>query len=209
MMQLYDRVMSSRSVDTLVMLTIIFGLAIGALVVIEGLRSLALARLGMWLDDRLGPTVIMAGLRSTVLRGASARAGEALRDLSTLRNFLAGPTTTPLMDAPWAPWYLGLLFVLHPLLGVIGLVSGLVLLALALINEAATKRLLQEANNSSAKGMRTLDAAFRNAEAIAAMDMQEGVLRIWREAGQPGKEAQRRAGHRAAVIQTLSKYTRL
>src|SRR5579864_2261823 len=209
MMQLYDRVMSSRSVDTLVMLTIIFGLAIGALVVIEGLRSLALARLGMWLDDRLGPTVIMAGLRSTVLRGGAARAGEALRDLGTLRNFLSGPTTTPLMDAPWAPWYLGLLFVLHPLLGVIGLVSGLVLLALALINEGATKRLLQEANSSSAKGMRTLDSAFRNAEVIAAMDMQEGVLRIWREAGQPGKDAQRRAGHRAAVIQTLSKFTRL
>ncbi len=209
MMQLYDRVMSSRSVDTLVMLTLIFGLAIAALVIIEGLRSLALSRLGMWLDDRLGPSVIMAGLRSTVMRGGAARAGEALRDLGTLRNFLSGPTTTPLMDAPWAPWYLGLLFVLHPLLGIIGLVSGLILLALALINEGATKGLLQKANISQAKSMRALDSAFRNAEAIAAMDMQEGVLRIWRKAGEPGKEAQLRAGHRAAVIQTLSKYTRL
>lgn len=209
MMQLYDRVMSSRSIDTLVMMTLMFAVAIGALVVIEGLRSLALSRLGIWLDDRLGPTVIAAGLRSTITRGASARASEGLRDLSTLRSFLSGPTTTPLMDAPWAPWYLGLLFVLHPLLGVIGLVSGLVLLALALINEAATKTLLQEANIAAAKSMRTLDGAFRNAEAVAAMDMQDGVLRLWRKAGEAGKDAQRKAGHRAAVIQTFSKFTRL
>jgi PrtD family type I secretion system ABC transporter len=209
MMQLYDRVMSSRSMDTLVMLSLIFALAVGALVVIEGLRSLALSRMGVWLDDRLGPPVILAGLRTTVTGSGSGRAGQALRDLATLRGFLSGPTTVPLMDAPWAPWYLGFLFVLHPLLGIIGLVSGLVLLGLALVNEAVTKRPLQEANTAAAKSMHALDAAFRNAEAIAAMDMQDGVLRIWRRAGLVGKDAQRVAGHRAAAIQTLSKFTRL
>jgi PrtD family type I secretion system ABC transporter len=209
MMQIYDRVLSSRSIDTLVMLTLMFALAVGALVVIEGLRSLALGRLGTWLDDRLGPPVIMAGLRTTVTGAGTGRAGHALRDLATLRGFLSGPTTVPLMDAPWAPWYLGFLFVLHPLLGMTGLVSGLILLGLALINEAATKKPLQEANIAAGKSMHALDAAFRNAEAIAAMDMHDGVLRLWRRAGLAGKEAQRIAGQRAAAIQTVSKFTRL
>lgn len=209
MMQIYDRVLASRSVDTLVMLTLMFSLAIGALVLIEGLRSLALGRLGTWLDDRLGPTVIMAGLRATATGAGGGRAGQSLRDLATLRGFLSGPTTTPLMDAPWAPWYLGFLFVLHPLLGMMGLVSGIILLGLALLNEAATKRPLQEANIAAAKSMQMLDAAFRNAEAIAAMDMHDGVLRLWRRAGHSGKNAQKIAGQRAAAIQTLSRFTRL
>ena len=209
MMQLYDRVLSSRSLDTLVMLTFMFTLAIGALVVIEGLRSLALGRLGTWLDDRLGPPVILAGLRTTLRGVGPGRAGQALRDLGTLRNFLSGPTTMPLMDAPWAPWYLGFLFVLHPMLGIIGLVSGLILLGLALVNEASTKRPLQEANIAAGRSMQALDAAFRNSEAIAAMGMHEGVLRLWRKAGQAGKDAQKIAGQRAAAIQTLSKFTRL
>jgi PrtD family type I secretion system ABC transporter len=209
MMQIYDRVLASRSLDTLIMLTLMFALAIGALVVIEGLRSLALARLGTWLDDRLGPSVIMAGLRTTVTGIGAGRAGQALRDLATLKSFLSGPTTVPLMDAPWAPWYLGFLFILHPLLGITGLVSGLILLGLALVNEAATKRPLQDANTAAAKSMQALDAAFRNAEAIAAMDMHDGVLRLWRRSGQAGKDAQRIAGQRAAAIQTISKFTRL
>ncbi len=209
MMQIYDRVLGSRSVDTLVMLTLMFSLAIGALVVIEGLRSLALGRLGTWLDDRLGPPVIMAGLRTTVMGVGAGRASQALRDLATLRGFLSGPTTVPLMDAPWAPWYLGFLFILHPLLGFAGLVSGLILLGLALINEAVTKKPLQEANIAASKSMQALDAAFRNSEAIAAMGMHAGVIRLWRRAGFAGKDAQRIAGHRAAAIQMVSKFTRL
>src|SRR4029077_3416647 len=124
MMQLSDRVCSSRSVDTLIMLTLMFALAIGALVVLDTLRGQVLARLGTWLDERLAPTVIVAGLRASLATASGGRASEALRDLMTVRSFLSGPATMPLMDAPWAPLFIGLLYILHPLLGMVGLASG-------------------------------------------------------------------------------------
>jgi PrtD family type I secretion system ABC transporter len=209
MMQLYDRVVSSRSVDTLIMLTLAFTGAVAALVTLDALRGQVLARLGVWLDDRLGPSVIRAGLRVTLASGGSVPAGDAMRDLGTLRGFLSGSTTTPLMDAPWAPLFLALLFILHPLLGVIGLASGFVLLGLAFLNEAVTKPLLQRANLANVRSMRALEAAFRNAEVIETMGMREGVLRLWQGAGQTGKDAQDLAGRRAAIIQALSKFTRI
>ena len=209
MMQLYDRVVSSRSVDTLIMLTLMFALAIGALVVLDTLRGQVLARLGTWLDERLGPTVIIAGLRASLATASGGRASEALRDLMTVRSFLSGPATMPLMDAPWAPLFIGLLYILHPLLGMVGLASGFVLFALAVLNEAITKNPLQQANRAAARTMRTVESAFRNAEVVEAMGMRDGVLRIWRREAHAGKLAQELAGNRAALVQGLSKYTRL
>jgi PrtD family type I secretion system ABC transporter len=209
MMQLYDRVISSRSVDTLIMLTLMFALAIGALVVLDSLRTQVLARLGTWLDERLGPTVILAGLRASLVAGTTGRATEALRDLATIRSFLSGPTTSPLMDAPWAPLFIGLLYILHPLLGMVGLASGIVLFALAVLNEAVTKDPLQQANRAAARTMRTVEGAFRNAEAVEAMGMRDGVVRLWQREAYAGKAAQEVAGNRAALVQGVSKYTRL
>ena len=209
MMQLYDRVVSSRSVDTLIMLTLIFAVAIAALVALDGLRGQVLNRLGVWLDDRLGPPVIAAGLRSALATTSAGRAGEALRDLATVRSFLAGPHTTPLMDAPWAPLFIGSLFLLHPLLGAIGLASGFILFSLAVLNEIVTKRPLQLASRAITSTTRTVEAAFRNAEAVEAMGMRRGVVRLWQRDAQAGKQAQQRAGDRAAIVQGMSKFTRL
>src|SRR5690348_10901019 len=178
MMQLYDRVVSSRSVDTLIMLTVAFTGAVAALAALDAFRGQVIARLGVWLDDRVGPSVILAGLRATLASGGAIPAGEAMRDLATLRNFLSGPSTTPLMDAPWAPLFLALLFILHPLLGVVGLASSVLLFALAVLNETATKQLSQQANSAATRAMRTLEAAFRNAEVIETMGMRDGVLRL-------------------------------
>ena len=209
MMQLYDRVVSSRSIDTLIMLTLMFALAIAALVALDTLRGQVLARLGTWLDERLGPTVIAAGLRASLATANAGRGGEALRDLATVRSFLSGPTTTPLMDAPWAPLFIGLLYILHPLLGFAGLASGFVLFGLAVLNEVVTKNPLQQANRAAARTMRTVEAAFRNAEAVESMGMRDGVVRLWRREAHASKLAQETAGNRAALVQALSKYTRL
>ena len=209
MMQLYDRVVSSRSVDTLIMLTLMFALAIAALVALDTLRGQILARLGLWLDERLGPSVIVAGLRASLATASAGRGSEALRDLTTVRGFLSGPTTTPLMDAPWAPLFIGLLYILHPLLGFVGLASGVLLFGLAILNEFVTKHPLLQANRSAVRTMRTAEAAFRNAEAVESMGMRDGVIRLWRREAQAGKVAQESAGNRAALVQAFSKYTRL
>jgi PrtD family type I secretion system ABC transporter len=208
MMQVFDRVLSSRSGDTLVMLTLITVLAIGVLALLDAIRSQMLVRIGNWLDDRLGPTVFAGALRAA-LRSDPARASQGLRDLGTMRGFITGPTVTPLLDAPWAPIFIIALFALHPMLGLIGLGGGVVLFGLALINEIVTKQSLRRANLAASKTHQRAEAALRNAEVIRAMGMGEGVLRLWRRDSAGTHEAQRAAGTRGGVILALSKFFRL
>jgi len=208
MMQVFDRVLSSRSGDTLVMLTLITVLAIGVLALLEAIRAQMLVRIGNWLDDRLGPTVFAGALRAA-LRSDPARASQGLRDLSTMRGFITGPMVTPLLDAPWAPIFIIALFALHPLLGLIGLGGGVVLFGLALINEIVTKQPLRNANLAASRTHQRAEAALRNAEVIRAMGMGEGVLRLWRRDGAGTNAAQRAAGTRGGVILAFSKFSRL
>src|SRR5579883_2824121 len=112
MMQVFDHVLTSRSVDTLVMLTLIATLAMAILALIDAIRAQMLVRIGNWLDDRLGPTVFSGALRAA-LRSDPARAAQGLRDLGTVRGFITGPSVTPLLDAPWAPIFIVALFALH------------------------------------------------------------------------------------------------
>src|SRR6266851_4444032 len=208
MMQVFDRVLGSRSGDTLVMLTLITVLAIAVLALLDAIRAQMLVRIGNWLDDRLGPTVFAGALRAA-LRSDPARASQGLRDLGTMRGFLTGPTVTPLLDAPWAPIFIIALFALHPMLGLIGLGGGVVLFGLALVNEIVTKHPLRRANLAASKTHQRAEAALRNAEVIRAMGMGEGVLRLWRRDSAGTNEAQRAAGTRGGVILALSKFSRL
>ena len=208
MMQVYDRVLMSRSGDTLVMLTLVTLLAIAVLALIEAIRSQMLVRVGNWLDDRLGPIVFFGALKAA-LRADPTRAAQGLRDLATLRGFITGPSVTPLLDAPWAPLFILSLFVLHPVLGFVGIGGGVLLFGLALLNEFATRHPLSEASLGASKTHQRAEAALRNAEVIRAMGMSEGVLRLWRREIEGAREASRIAGARGAAIYAASKFSRL
>ncbi|HZS85028.1 MAG TPA: type I secretion system permease/ATPase [Stellaceae bacterium] len=208
MMQLFDRVLSSRSNDTLIMLTVIAAGALAVLSLIDGIRSQILARIGTWLDDRMGPMVLGGALQSA-LRTDGGRAAQGLRDLGTLRGFLTGPAITPLLDAPWAPLFLVSLFALHWVLGFVGLGGALVLVALAILNEVMTKGPLRRANLAATRTHQRTEAALRNAEVIRSMGMLDGVIRLWRRDGDAASEAQIQAGNRGAAILAMSKFLRL
>ncbi len=208
MMQLFDRVLSSRSIDTLIMLTLIAYAALVLLSLIDGIRSQILVRIGSWLEDRLGPRVL-AGALHAVLRSDSARAGQGLRDLATIRSFLTGPAVTPLMDAPWAPIFLLALFALHPVLGFVGLGGGGLLFILAILNEVLTKRSLRQASVAGGRTQYRVEAALRNAEVIRSMGMLDGVIRLWRRDSEVAGAAQIQAADRGALILAVSKFLRL
>ncbi len=208
MMQVFDRVLASRSGDTLVMLTIITVLAIGVMALIEAIRAQMLVRIGHWLDDRLGPTVF-SGALTAALRADPTRAAQGLRDLGMVRGFLTGPGVTPLLDAPWAPIFIIALFVLHPVLGVVGLGSALLLFGLALLNEFITREPLGEAALASGRTHQRAEAALRNAEVIRAMGMGAGVVRLWRRDSLDTREASRIAGTRGAMVHAVSKFSRV
>jgi PrtD family type I secretion system ABC transporter len=208
MMQLFDRVLASRSGDTLLMLTIIAAFALLVLSLIDGIRAQILSRIGTWLDDRVGPLVLGGALR-TALRTDGGSAAQGLRDLGTIRAFLTGPAITPLLDAPWAPLFLAALFLLHPMLGLVGLGGGTLLVGLAILNEILTKAPLRRASLAATRTHHRTEAALRNAEVIRAMGMQDGVVRTWQHDTEAASAAQVQAANRGATILAMSKFLRL
>jgi PrtD family type I secretion system ABC transporter len=190
------------------MLTIITAAALLVLSLIDGIRAQILSRIGTWLDDRVGPLVLGGALR-TALRVDGGGAAQGLRDLGTVRSFLTGPAITPLLDAPWAPLFLGSLFLLHPVLGFVGLGGGVLLLGLAILNEIITKAPLRRASIAATRTHQRTEAALRNAEVIRAMGMQAGVVRNWQRDSDAAGVAQSQAANRGATILAASKFLRL
>ena len=208
MLQVFDRVLTSQSTDTLLALSLLALVALLTLAALETVRSLALVRIGNWLDTRLSRFIMQASITGALERSAGASV-QGLRDLATLRGFVAGPSMFPLMDAPWTPLFLAVIFMLHPVLGFIALGGALVLLALAVANELATRTLLARAGGAQIDAMAQAESAVRNADAIEAMGMLPNLLRRWqtRNAASLGLQAQ--ASNRSGTLTAISKFLRL
>jgi PrtD family type I secretion system ABC transporter len=207
MLQVYDRVLPGRSVETLVYLTIIAGGALATMGCLELLRSRILVRLGIWIDRALSPALFNRGLENT-LRRLQYRT-EALRDLTTLRAYLGGAGIMALFDAPWLPIFLAFIFLLHPLLGLLALFGAILLTGLALINNALTAHKLKQANVASAKGYQNAEAAFRNAEVVDGMGMATALTRRWNQINAEVLQLQQQASDAAGLINAWTKSLRM
>ena len=144
MLQVYDRVLISRSTETLILLTVIAAIALLTLALLDVARGRVMVVIGEWLDRRLGSVLLGGGITGALDRGASPSV-QGLRDLTTLRVFLSGPTMFPIMDAPWTPVFLIVIFLLHPWLGWLSLAGAVVLFLLALLNDRITRSALHRA----------------------------------------------------------------
>ena len=207
MMQVYDRVLTTGSVDTLLALTAMVAASLVVFGLLEALRGRVLARAGAWLDRELGSPVL-AGAVAAALRAGGGVSAQGLRDLAAVRGYLGGPGVMPLFDAPWAPVFLGIVFLVHPVLGWIGLGGALALFGCAVLNDVATRKKLTEANGAAAGALNAADAAIRNADAIAAMGMLPALARRWREAGARGLRLQTSASDASGSISALAKVLR-
>lgn len=207
MLQVYDRVLPGRSVDTLIYLTIIAGAALAAMGALELMRSRILVRLGTWIDRSLSSALLERGLENTLL-GIPYRT-EALRDLATLRTYLGGAGIAALFDAPWMPIYLVLIFLLHPTLGLLALIGAVALISLAVTNYASTAKSLKRANLASTKGYQTAEAAFRNAEVIDGMGMAPAVIRRWDATNAHVLQLMTQASDNAGLINACTKSLRM
>ncbi|WP_245513462.1 MULTISPECIES: type I secretion system permease/ATPase [unclassified Mesorhizobium] len=207
MLQVYDRVLPGRSVETLVYLTLIAAAALAAMGALEFFRSRLLVQLGTWIDRVLSPQVLGRGLENA-LRGSPYRT-DALRDLATLRGYLGGGGIMALFDAPWMPLYLAFIFLLHPLLGLLALGGAVILFGLALANNALTAGMLKQANAVSARAYQAADAGFRNAEVIDGMGMGGVLARRWDAANASVLALQTIASDRAGLINAFAKPFRM
>ena len=147
MMQVFDRVLSTRVLDTLVYLSLLACFAILVLAVLEAVRGQILQRVGTWIEQRVAPEGFVRAIEGA-LAGGSYRM-EALRDLGVCRGFLASPTMLSLYDVPWVPIYIAFIFLLHPVMGWMALGGALLLFGLTVTTELATSRLLKDVNTAA------------------------------------------------------------
>lgn len=207
MLQLYDRVLASRSIDTLVWVSMIVLAALAVLSALEAVRRIMLARLATWLQEDLTSSVLQSAVAAA--ESNPSLAGTAVSDLATLRGFMVGPGIIPLFDAPWTPLFLFILFAVHPLLGLIGLGSAVGLFCLALISEALTSRPSKEWGEAARREQQGAASLVQNADVIKAMGMVSGVLRRLREQAADAIAIQSRVERRNTAVLSLSRFFRL
>jgi PrtD family type I secretion system ABC transporter len=183
MLQVFDRVLLSRSDETLVVLTAGVIAALAIMMLLDVLRARLLASAGLAMDRLLGP-LVLSGLLSVARTPGATEYVHGLRDVGTLRGFLTGTGIFSLFDAPWLPIYLVVIYLFHPLLGVVATGGALVLLALAVLNEKLTRRPLEGLQVDQRRAGRFIDAGVRNAEVINALGMTAAVTRRWQTLNQ-------------------------
>ncbi|MBM3395631.1 MAG: type I secretion system permease/ATPase [Betaproteobacteria bacterium] len=201
MLQVYDRVLASRSHYTLLYLTLVCVAALGVMAALDVVRSRILVRLGACFDASLAPEVFTKVLN----QGGS---GQPLRDMQSLRGFLTGNTIISLLDAPWSPIFLLFVYLLHPYLGHVALCGVFLLFVIAYVNDLATREPLARAGEAMASTTQYAENSARNAEVVRAMGMLPGLLRIWRGRNELGLQLQAVASDRAAVTAALAKFLR-
>ena len=207
-LQIFERVLTSRNVDTLVMLSLLAAIGLMTMALLEAVRGLILNRVGAWIDRQVAPDTLVAGMADTPRNGGVSGV-QGLRDIATVRGFLTGPGIVPLMDAPWAPLFLLVLFLLHPAIGVLATVGALLLFGLAAGNEIATRNLQNRAGEQSRAALAQAEMMLRNAEAVDAMGMRDALIGAWRNAAEPAIDLQGRAADRTTVLTSASKFIRL
>lgn len=207
-LQVYDRVLSSRSVDTLWLLSLIVALALGVAALVDVLRARILLRVGNGLALALGPRLMETAIsRSARLAEPD---GQLLRDVQTVRGFVGAPQgLVALIDAPLVPLYLIAVYAMHVGLGHAMLFGIVCLLGLALLTEVRTGGVLREAGEAGIRAQRRVDGVMLNAEVVEAMGMRAAMRRVWLQAQAEAMSLASAAGDRAAHLAGLAKAVRL
>jgi len=208
MLQVYDRVLGSRSESTLLMLTI---LMVGLLAVygaLEYLRSRMLVRISNRIDTAVTPRLFQA-VYQRALRLPQASRTQPMTDMLSVRQFLTGTGLFAFFDAPWTPLFVAILFLFHPLLGWIAVGGALVLFALALATEALTRKPLSAANAEQMQAQHFAETNLRNVEVLEAMGMLPGIRERWTRRHQAMLALQAHASDRAGALTSATKFVRL
>lgn len=208
MLQIYDRVLSTRSHTTLLAITLIAGLMLLVYAVLETLRSHVLVRAGLLFDHGTAGAAFNA-IHRGMLRRPGGPLVQGLRDIDTLREFLTGSGLIAFCDAPWFPVFVFAAFLLHPWFGWIAIIGSVVIWSLTLANELLTRRDLTEASTASIEAGQHASTTFRNVEVLQAMGMLGALRSLWLGMHQKHLGWQARASDRAGILLAGTKFFRM
>jgi len=209
MLQVYDRVLASKSIPTLVAL---FGLVAGLFAVmglLDFLRGRILSNAGARFQSLLDGRVFEGTLRRSMIPKERSRPAVAMRDLESIQQFLSGPAPFAFFDAPWTPIYLAAIFAFHSYLGWLALGAALVLMTVALLNQILTAEPEIESRSLSANSEKMAETFRRDAETVRALGMSGVVGNLWGKVRGEALEAQMVHSGRSGLFQTISKTLRM
>jgi PrtD family type I secretion system ABC transporter len=208
MLQVYDRVIPSGSVPTLVALAVIVLILYAYYGFLEYVRTRLLVRIGRRIEERLRGRVFDA-VASLALRKAGNAGGQPVQDLGTIRQFLSGQGPLAFLDMPWVPIYLLVVFLLHWILGVVAVASAIIITVLALLTERSTRGPMANANVSVNKAALMTEEARRNSEALYSLGMRGAMRKRWMATQHEALDHQTRANDAGATCSSLSRVFRL
>ncbi len=209
MLEIYDRVLPSRSMATLVGLVVLVAGLYTALGVLDAIRTRVLARIGGALDEMLSSRVYDTLVRLPLRIGSRSEGNQPLRDLDAIRSFLSSLGPIALFDLPWLPIYLAVCFAFHPLIGFTALGGAIVLIALTLVTEMLMRAPSKAATEAAIVRNSLAEASRRNAEALTAMGMVGRMAQRWGDANNQFLRNQRLTNDVGGSLGAISKVLRL
>ena len=209
MLLVYDRVVSSGSMETLAMLTLLMFLLLASSGGFEFARGKLLVAANIKAEKNLRSRVSTAAFQNTLLTGNEARSNLAMTDLVNLKQFVVGNGIISVMDAPWALIYIGVMYIFHPLFGYAAIVAAVVMILLAVINQKTTAGGLAKANSLSRAAQNSFGSNLRNSEVIHGMGMSENIQSKDGRLFDIAADEQARASIAGSKLQALSKSFRM
>jgi ATP-binding cassette subfamily C protein len=209
MLEVYDRVLPSRSIPTLVALAILAASLYAALGVLDFIRGRILVRIGSSLDESISERVYDALVRLPLKAGNRGDGLQSLRDLDSLRSFLSGMGPIALFDLPWIPLYLIICFAFHVLIGLTALFGAILLCALTVLTEVYTRDPGKQMAGLAMSRNSLAETSRRNAEALVAMGMARRLAKRWKETNRQYMASQRQTSDVAGGFASISKVLRM
>lgn len=210
MMQVYDKVLSSYSLPTLWVITFAASIALIVMAILEWIRSRLLVRAGVEFDHILSGDVLHENLLNASQPGITQPGTKAtLGDVQTLRNYLGGSAVFAFFDMPWMPIFFLLMFLLHPYLGYVGVVGGILTFILGVLTERATRKRLEVANKMNAQAGSFTGQVMRNAGLVRALGMLGNVQERWHKLNHTVIVLQTQASSKAGLLQSVTKALRM
>lgn len=207
MLQVYERVVPTRGVTTLAMLTLVLVIGLLTMAALDSLRARLLVRAGVRLDAALSRTLLEATL-SEPGSGGGRNARGAMREFDQLRQALTGPAILAVLDAPWVPVYIAIAFILHPWIGVLALAGAVLVVLLAMRNEQVTRVPMQQANAAAAQAYADFEATVGSADTVRALGMREALVAGHLSQRDMMMRLQTRASLASSGITATSKFVR-
>ena len=209
MLQVYDRVLSSGSESTLLVITLLLVFLFVAMGLLEWMRSLILVRVSSKLETLLNSRLFTVSFKQALYSGGQNSNGQPLEDLTALRQFMTGNGLFAFFDMPWIPIYMAILFLFHPAIGWLAVATAIILVVFAIFNEKSTSKWLQRANVLAMQNRSILGKNLMNAEVVESMGMLGNLKGRWLEQVNKVLFLQSKASTNAGFWVSLSKVFRM